>query len=138
MRAFPIRSFAGLFLLVLFAGCANIVPPSGGKKDVTPPELISMTPADSLLNTRVTEIEMRFDEFLALDNASKEIQISPVMPFPLTTVLNGKKLTLNIPDSLLKDSTTYRISFGKAIKDLNEGNVFKDFNYIFSTGSFFD
>lgn len=138
MRAFSLRIFSAVIFLSLLMGCANIVPPTGGKKDTVPPKLLEISPKDSLLNTRVTEISMRFNEFLALENASKEIQISPVMPFPLTTVLNGKKLVVSIPDSLLSDSTTYRISFGTAIRDLNEGNVFKDFSYLFSTGAFFD
>ena len=138
MRAISIRIFGAIFLLALFAGCANIVPPTGGKKDVDPPKLLEIEPKDSMLNTRVTRIDMRFDEFIALGDPGKEINISPVMAVPLNTLVNGKKLTLKIPDSLLKENTTYRISFGNAIKDLNENNVFKDYNYIFSTGGYFD
>lgn len=120
------------------AGCANIVPPTGGKKDTAPPQLVEISPKDSLLNTRVTKISMEFDEYISLNEPGKEIQVSPVLPVPVATVVNGKKLTVKIPDSLLKDNTTYRVSFGNSIKDLNEGNAFKTFNYIFSTGSYFD
>lgn len=138
MNVFLLRKMPALILLLSLAGCANVVPPSGGKKDVTPPKMLSVSPADSLLNTRVTEIEMRFNEFINLNNPSKEIQISPLLPFPLTTTLSGKKLTIQIPDSLLNDSTTYRISFGSAVRDLNENNELKNLNYIFSTGDYFD
>lgn len=138
MNAFLLRLVFISFFLLVFIGCANIVPPTGGKKDVEPPKLLLVEPKDSLLNTRVTEIEMRFDEFINLNDASKEIQISPLMPFPLTTVLAGKKVTVKIPDSLLKENTTYRISFGSAIQDLNENNELKNLNYIFSTGDYFD
>lgn len=138
MRAFSFRIITAIYLLALFTGCANIVPPSGGKKDTVPPKLVELSPKDSLLNTRVTRIDMRFDEFITISDVGKEVKISPVMPFPLNTIVNGKKLTVKIPDSLLKENTTYRINFGSAIKDLNEGIVFKDFNYIFSTGSYFD
>lgn len=138
MKAFSFRIITAIYLLALFSGCANIVPPSGGKKDTVPPKLVELSPKDSLLNTRVTRIDMRFDEFITISDVGKEVKISPVMPFPLNTVVNGKKLTVKIPDSLLKENTTYRINFGNAIKDLNEGIVFKDFNYIFSTGSYFD
>lgn len=81
---------------------------------------------------------MTFDEFVTLNDPGKEIQVQPVIPFPFTTILTGKKLTIKIPDTLLKDNTTYRISFGSAIKDLNENNEFKNYNYIFSTGDYFD
>lgn len=138
MTRFYIRTICIFSIICTLASCANIVPPTGGKKDVVPPKLVKITPKDSLLNTRVTKIEMVFDEFVTLNDPSKEIQISPVIPFPLTTVLAAKKLTIEIPDSLLKDSTTYRINFGKSIKDLNENNEFENFNYIFSTGSYFD
>lgn len=123
---------------MLATGCANIVPPEGGKKDTTPPKLLAVEPKDSLLNTRVTEISMRFDEFLVLKDASKEMQVSPVLPFPISTVVLGKKVKVTIPDSLLKDNTTYRVSFGKAITDLHEGNAFEGYTYTFSTGSYFD
>lgn len=138
MRAFRLRTVSVVISLGIFTGCANIVPPTGGKKDVTPPTLVEISPKDSLLNTRVTKINMEFDEFITLNDPGKEIQVSPVLPVPVATIVNGKKLTVKIPDSLLKDNTTYRVSFGNAIKDLNEGNAFKNLNYIFSTGNFFD
>lgn len=133
------RLFSCLLLIVLFtAGCANIVPLTGGKKDTTPPKLLGVVPKDSLLNERVTRVEMQFDEFVALDDAANQIQMSPVLPFPLTSVVVGKKVRVDIPDSLLKENTTYRLSFGSAIKDLHENNPFKGYEYIFSTGSYFD
>lgn len=119
-------------------GCANIVPPEGGKKDIKPPKLLSVEPHDSTLNTRVTKIEMHFNEFLTLNSPASEVQISPLLPFPFSTTLVGKRVTVRIPDSLLQANTTYRISFGNAIKDLHEGNVFAGYNYTFSTGSYFD
>ncbi|MEZ5015831.1 MAG: Ig-like domain-containing protein [Flavipsychrobacter sp.] len=128
-----------IFLLVaIFYSCANIVPPEGGDKDVTPPKLLSITPKDSLINTRVTEIEMRFDEFLELKDATSEVRVSPVLPFPLDVRLSGKKVKVLIPDSLLNENTTYRIDFGTAIRDLHEGNAYKGSSYIFSTGNYFD
>lgn len=138
MALFSLRTFFVIISLVLLAGCANIVPPTGGKKDTTPPQLVEISPKDSLLNTRVTKIYMEFDEFITINEPGKEIQVSPVLSFPLNTTVNGKKLTVKIPDSLLKENTTYKVSFGNSIKDLNEANAFKNFNYIFSTGSYFD
>lgn len=125
-------------LYLLLNGCANIVPPSGGDKDVTPPELVEVQPGDSLLNTRVTEIKLKFDEFIVLNSPASEIQVSPVLPFPVTAEIEKRSVVVNIPDSLLKDNTTYRVSFGEAIKDLHEGNTFTGYNYIFSTGPYFD
>lgn len=134
------RLYAFLILLSVgfTVGCANIVPPDGGKKDTTPPKLLAIEPQDSLLNTRVSGISLRFDEFVEVKDAGTEVQVSPVLPFPLSVSSLGKKVKVLIPDSLLKDNTTYRVSFGKAIVDLHEGNPFEGYTYTFSTGGYFD
>ena len=38
----------------------------------------------------------------------------------------------------LKSDVTYSVNFGEAIKDLHEGNVFKDYSFVFSTGENID
>ncbi len=114
------------------------MPPEGGPRDVTPPGLVSISPSDSLLNTRVTRIELFFDEYITLNNAASEITVAPILPFPLNVEARSRRVIISIPDSLLQEGTTYRINFGEAIKDLNEGNPFKGYTYTFSTGSYFD
>lgn len=139
MTARRIHSVILACIILLSAyGCANIVPPTGGKKDETPPVLLSVTPADSLRNTRVSKIELRFDEFVTVSDAASEVQISPLLSVPLNVVAINRKVTVKIPDTLLRDNTTYRITFGNSIKDLHEGNPFSKYSYIFSTGSYFD
>lgn len=137
MNASAIR-FLILVILCFGAGCASIMPPTGGKKDVTPPKLVSVTPADSLLNTRVSKIEMYFDEYITVSDVSKEVAISPILAIQPTVTGQNKHVTVHIPDTLLEPNTTYRLSFGKAIKDLHEGNPFTGYTYTFSTGSYFD
>lgn len=133
--------FSSILLAILIfisAGCANIVPPTGGKKDITPPKLVSVTPADSLLNTRVGKLVLRFDEYITLTDANKDVQISPILAIqPVVTSVN-KRVNLRIADTLLQSNTTYRITFGKAIRDLHEGNPFTGYTYTFSTGAYFD
>jgi len=45
-------------------------------------------------------------------------------------------------DSTYKDTlqpnTTYSFNFGNAIRDVNEGNILKNFTYVFSTGKYID
>jgi hypothetical protein len=132
------QTIALVVTLIFWASCANIVPPAGGQKDNISPKLLAILPKDSSLNTRVTKLEMHFDEFVALNNATTEITIAPLLPFPITTEANLKNVVLKIPDSLLKENTTYRISFGKSIQDIHENNPIKGLKYTFSTGIFFD
>lgn len=133
-----VREFFCLLLFSLLSSCAQIVPPQGGAQDVTPPQLLSVSPEDSMLNTKLTRIDLRFDEFITLSNAASEVTVSPILPFPLNVMALKKTVTVKIPDSLLKENTTYRISFGKAIQDVHENNPFTGYVYTFSTGSYFD
>jgi hypothetical protein len=124
--------------LLWWSACAQIMAPMGGPKDATPPKLLEVSPQDSLRNTRVTRIDLRFDEFITLNNAASEVTISPILPIPTDITSVRKTVTVKIPDSLLQPNTTYRISFGNAIQDLHENNPFTGYSYLFSTGSYFD
>jgi hypothetical protein len=125
-------------VLSLLVSCANISTPSGGKRDTTPPRLLKAAPADSLKNSRTTRITLEFDEYVNLSDASKEIEVSPLLPVPPTITSANKHVTVKIPDTLLQPNTTYRVSFGKAVRDLHEGNIFPNYVYTFSTGNYFD
>ncbi len=132
------RGIAVLLLMLLLGSCANIVPPTGGDKDETPPKLRNISPPDSQLSTRVKKLELSFDEYIVLGDAATQVHISPLLPIPLTLTASSKRVTVIIPDSLLQDATTYRITFGNAIRDLHEGNPWPGSGYTFSTGTYFD
>jgi len=127
-----------LLLSLLLAGCANITAPTGGKKDKIPPKIVTIDPADSLLNTKVKRIEIHFDEYITVSDVSKEVQMSPILSIQPVVLGKNKTVIVKIVDSLLEANTTYRLSFGNAIKDLHEGNVFAHYTYTFSTGAYFD
>ena len=119
-------------------GCANIVPPSGGPKDTTAPVLLSVLPADSGLRVRPRTITLRFDEYVALQDASKELTLSPLLSIAPTATVDLRTVEILIPDTLLQPNTTYRLSTGSSIRDLHEGNAAPAFVYTFSTGDYFD
>ena len=94
-------------------------------------------PSNKSVNFTSKKIEFGFDEYIQLKDAQKQILISPPMAnFPELKV-KGKKLILEIQDTL-KSKATYSISFGNAITDITEGNSMQDFKYVFSTDSFID
>lgn len=118
--------------------CANIVPPSGGQKDTTPPKLLSMTPKDSLRNQKVSKIVLHFDKFVEVNDLQKNLNLSPQLDIQPTVVAIGKRIEIKIVDSLLKPNTTYRISLGNAITDNREKTPYGNFRYTFTTGDYFD
>ncbi len=131
-------SFLLFILLLLFAGgCANQVTPSGGTKDVTPPKLLHAEPANGSVHFAGQRILLHFDEYFTLDNAQKEVFVTPTLPHAPRYKVRNKTLLVELPDSLAP-GTTYTIHFGNAIADVNEGNKLHDFQYVFSTGSTID
>lgn len=118
-------------------GCAQIGTPTGGPRDSIPPVLVSANPKMFTTNFTGNRITLTFDEYINLVEPQTNVlvspypKISPQFDFKLKTVL------VKIKDTLLPN-TTYAIDFGDAIKDNNEGNPYKNFTYVFSTGKTID
>lgn len=126
------------FLLMLsFLRCANVVSPTGGPKDTVPPIVLHSTPQNQATDFSDREIHITFDEYVTLNNPNKNILISPPLDNNPEYKLSGKSLIIKFKESL-KSDVTYSVNFGEAIKDLHEGNVFKDYSFVFSTGENID
>ena len=131
-------SFLSLIILFFFLlGCANIQRPMGGPKDVTPPRLLKATPPNMSRNFKAKIIQLDFDEYFKLSNQYTEISMSPTQDKSPEYKIKSKSLVIVLKDTLQKN-TTYVINFGKAIADVNEGNILKNFTYVFSTGPHID
>jgi uncharacterized protein (DUF2141 family) len=119
-------------------GCAQIGSISGGTKDTIPPILISANPQLLSTNFKGNKITFTFNEYI---DEPQEVQanvlVSPYQKVSPVVSSKLKTVTIKLKDTLLAN-TTYAIQFGNAIKDVNEGNIFKDFVYVFSTGNVID
>ena len=125
------------FLWIMPTGCAVIVPPTGGPKDSLPPVFLGSTPKDSSVHFNAKEVVLNFDEYVDLDNVFNNLIVSPLSKRTPTVERHLRQVTIKIKDSL-EPNTTYAYDFGKTIKDVNEGNVLKNFTYVFSTGDHID
>ena len=132
-----IRYITIILTAVLLVRCANIVTPSGGPKDEKPPVVTESSPANNSTNFKGRTVHITFDEFITLDNPANNILISPPMKKKPIFRTNGKTLIIRFEEPL-KPETTYSIYFGNAIKDLHEGNIFKNYAFVFSTGDKID
>ncbi|HXB29000.1 MAG TPA: Ig-like domain-containing domain, partial [Puia sp.] len=128
-----------LMRVPLITGCANIVPPSGGPKDTLPPVLIEADPEMRAMNVNVNsnKIVLNFDEYIDLKDISKNLIVSPVPKLMPIVHSHLKVITITIKDTL-QPNTTYALNFGKAVTDVNEGNILRNFTYVFSTGNYID
>ncbi len=123
-----------IFILLLSSyGCANMVTPTGGKKDEKIPELLKSNLKKT--NFRENVIRLQFNENITLENASSTVTIQPKhTTFNITTIGKVIKITF---DSSLKKNTTYILQIDKSIRDVHEGNTYS-LSYIFSTGEQLD
>ncbi len=126
-----------VLVVLLFSACANQGVPSGGSKDVTPPEIIGTYPPNKSVNFKSDKIIIQLDEFANLTNPFERVVISPPLSKGLEFNSKGKKLEINIPDTL-RENTTYVMNFTNAIEDVTERNKISNYQYVFSTGSHID
>ncbi|MCO6499980.1 MAG: Ig-like domain-containing protein [Vicingus serpentipes] len=135
--SYPLFEYSLFFLLLLLYSCAQIVPLSGGEKDVTPPQEVRSVPLNKSVNFDVTTITIEFNEFIQLMNLNSQLIISPIINPKPEVLAKGKKLILKLPNNLAPN-TTYSINFGNAICDITENNSFPNYKFVFSTGNFLD
>lgn len=136
-RATYMRVLVVAAMAALMAACASMGRPEGGPRDVTPPRYLSSVPAPGSSNVSKPKIEILFDENVKIEDALNKIVVSPVQKTPPSINASGRKIIVELRDTLL-DSTTYTIDFSDAIRDLNEGNILDGFAIDFATGPIID
>lgn len=142
------RSFLALagFLLVLLAqlltlqNCATPTSPTGGERDTLGPVLIvEETTPNFQTNFKPEEIVLTFDEWVEQDQ-KHEIIISPPLELGEENqpYLRRRSLVIPLQGLELRDSVTYVVNIGSAIKDLHEGNPTENLRFVFATGPVLD
>ena len=132
MKRLVVASF-----LTLLVGCAVQSRPQGGPKDETPPTITKMVPSVGELNFTGSKAEIVFDEYIQGSKLRGNITTSPPLE-GLDFEIAGKKLKLEWDEGQLLENTTYRISMGDEVGDLNENNKYTNLEVVWSTGSFID
>ncbi len=125
------------FSATLIAACASIGSPDGGPYDETPPMFLGSKPEPFALGVKDKRVTLEFDEFIKIEKAAEKGVISPPQITPPIIKTSGKKIVVELDDSL-KANTTYSIDFSDAIVDFNEGNPLGNFSFLFSTGDQID
>ncbi len=127
----------GIWAILLVTACASIQQPQGGPRDTEPPKVLVELPKNLTKNFSSKKVSITFDEFFKLNSEFTEISVSPAQDIPPLFKIKQKTLEITFKDSLEKN-TTYTINFGKAIQDVNESVVLKNYSYVFSTGNKID
>ncbi len=132
------RELVIICLVILFSSCAKQSTPLGGPRDQIPPKPITISPGDKSTAIKPVQITIEFDEFVKLENATKNIIITPRVnkdKLIITALKNIVTIDLN---QELEDSTTYVFNFQKVVQDISESNPAENLKLVFSTGSYID
>ncbi len=122
---------------ILIAGCAKVSSPAGGPRDKKPPVIVKSNPVMGSKFFYGKKIEITFDEYVVLDKINEKFMVSPPMKKKPEVSVKGKSIIVEYEDQL-RDSTTYSFIFQDAVRDLNEGNVYNNLQFVFSTGPVID
>ncbi len=112
--------------MIINGGCANVVPPSGGPRDLQPPRPVEVIPSCGTHPNK--EITIVFNEPITVHQQGK-LFIQPTQQFKYRVKRN--KLFISI-DSLADSSFLY-LSMVNFVKDITEGNILKSFTCLWHT-----
>ncbi|MFT4762020.1 MAG: hypothetical protein ACI9XO_000238 [Paraglaciecola sp.] len=133
----------GISILCIYffslASCANIVAPTGGAKDKTPPKLIeSESTKNFQTNFTKRGFELTYDEWLRLKDQINQVIVSPPLQYRPDIELKKKTVLFEFDErEELREDATYVINFGESITDYTEGND-AEMIFVFSTGDYID
>lgn len=131
------KYFASLISVFLLIKCANQQAPPGGPKDTIPPEIVGVYPENGTLNFMDDYFEIDFSEYVDKLSLLDALFISPEIN-NLDYDWTGTSVKITFDDTL-NVNTTYTVSIGSKIKDLNNQNqMAKARNFSFATGDKID
>ena len=126
-------------VMIVSHSCANTTEsPSGGDKDTIPPFIVDIKPLPGATNIALegSSFIFTFNEYVNLKKSSNILLSPPQRKMPVSKI-RGKSLIVKFEEPL-SPNTTYTLSFTDAIADVNEGNMFAGYTYVFSTGDRID
>ncbi len=130
-------SLLGFIVTEMLLSCAQIVAPTGGKKDTLAPIIAKIFPANQSKNFNGKQIDILFNEYVSVDNIQQQLSITPNLEGNYDTKIMPKGVRLTF-DKPFRENTTYSFNFRNTFKDMNERNVAKNIRLVFSTGKIID
>ena len=131
------RSFV-LLGLILVCGCADPRPPTGGPRDETPPQLVSVEPAhESVEVSLTTQLKLTFSEYVNQASFVRALSITPAPQGRLRFRWRKRSVTIHFSEPL-RDSTTYVATLNDEFRDWHGVRLTRPLSFAFSTGSVID
>ena len=126
----PRLFFAALLLL---AGCANPVSPSGGPPDQTPPVIVASAPADGAVNVSTQSVQLTFSEFVDPGSFASAFSVTPAFDESLDFDWRRRRVEITFPQPL-RENTTYILTLDTDLRDVHSVALRAPVTLAFSTG----
>ncbi len=137
-RPFIRRLLGAAVSVAVLYSCASVGRLEGGSIDEESPRFVTSSPLPGTLHNKKKKISIEFDEFIKLEKANEKVVISPPQVQQPEIKANGKRVVVNLQDTL-KANTTYTIDFSPMLfKITMKAILWKGFTYTFSTGAELD
>ena len=134
--------FKGCFILIFLAAayflisCANVVAPTGGEVDKTPPQILASDPIQRATNVHPTSISLTFNTFIAQrDRVQQSLSLTP--PLKTDYAWFGKTLLVNFREPL-DSNTTVSLTLGTDYTNWDGNKPEAAYTLIFATGGKLD
>ena len=111
--------------------------PPGGDKDVIPPELIEVIPADGSTKFEGGRVELKFSEYLDENSIKNSIKIFPLLSKNPVFIYKGNRIFIDFSDSL-PDNQTIIIIINRNLADEHKIKLAKGIQIAYSTGKNID
>ncbi|MFA8341538.1 MAG: Ig-like domain-containing protein [Rhodothermaceae bacterium] len=132
------RFCAAILLAVILVTCANPRYPEGGPVDEIAPKIIATYPENETTNFTENYIAFSFSEYVDQSSFRDAVFISPSIDGEVEYDWSGTNVEIIFHDGL-RENTTYSVSVGTDVKDVNNNNKMSDAEILsFSTGDKID
>lgn len=118
---------------VLLASCATPIPPSGGPRDETPPEVLEAIPAAGAVNVDRETMRITFSEYVDEPSFARAFSITPSFAEEPEFVWSGHTVEIRFPEPL-RDNTTYVVNLDTELSDVRGVDLAGPLTLAFSTG----
>ncbi len=132
---FPDGMRLALVALLLAAGCATPIAPTGGPVDTTPPSLVSADPAAGATRVTSRTLTLTFSERLAT-TAATAVTVTPTGDAAPDVRVRARQIEVTLPT--LRDSTTYVVTIGTGLRDQHNVALRQPIAVAFTTGDAID
>ncbi len=122
-----------LITLLLFIGCADPRPPTGGPRDQIPPTLETTTPEAGAVNVTASSVRLNFSEYVDQASFVRAFSITPMPEGQIRFKWSKRRVEVRFPDAL-RENTTYVLTLDTNLRDARGVALKKPITFAFSTG----